>query len=920
MDPFLTPTQLKKLRVVDLKEKLAALGYPLNGLKADLIKRLSDYYASQQKMEVAKPVVAQESALQPTIPPNEMIDASNKQTGQDTVNSAQLNRVKEVEQNYEAHHEISHQEEGSEPSFASMEMTDDNKQTEQDANNPEENDGIIEDTETYGNPSEITLLEKEPVSPSMEMIDTSAKITEQKSSNFEELNREKEDEKAYETTQPISQEEKETVPALPISSTEVIGKSTNQTEMSTLDSEEIDRAGESEQTFKTLHSISNHEKETAPSPPIPSVETMDVSSKQLEQNSSNSEEKSGINEGEQSCGTPQEISDLENLLTEALQAKQSQNEVDVVDVVDPSKMQKEAPEISKAETKNVTSSNQINGSAQQKKNLSRNEKKRLRKKKKKIEKQKSHPNEVKKATNELDDDDNLDIEYIEDEVPKDPIYYQYIKVFEKFKTSGSEDLIYPKNDNEIVDRAKQMLERKKPVELELKEDHEKNDGEPKLSKRKLKQLTRMTVADLKQKVSHPELVEMHDVTARDPILLLHLKSTRNSVPVPRHWCYKRKYLQGKRGFDKPAFKLPDFIRKTGIMEIRQALQEKEDAKSLKARQREKIRPKLGKIDIDYQKLHDAFFKWQTKPKMTIHGDIYYEGKEFETRLKEKKPGDLSVELRVALGMPTGPNGHKCPPPWIIAMQRYGPPPSYPNLKIPGLNAKIPDGCSFGYHAGGWGKPPVDEYGRPLYGDVFGLSTAQDNLNKEEEVDKSLWGEIESEEEEEEEDEEEEEEEAENDKFTGETDDSGLVTPSEGSETPSGFASMPNGMETPDIIELRKRKIEAEMESNESATLYTIIPEKTTERVGKEMLASTHIYDVTGSLKKGQGVEVALDPNDLEMPVAGLAAKYEKSLKEQQASIAKEDLSDMVAEHAARQKRKKVQDTSKSNKKYKDFKF
>lgn len=61
-----------------------------------------------------------------------------------------------------------------------------------------------------------------------------------------------------------------------------------------------------------------------------------------------------------------------------------------------------------------------------------------------------------------------------------------------------------------------------------------------------------------------------------------------------------------------------------------------------------------------------------------------------------------------------------PPPWLIAMQRYGPPPSYPRLKIPGLNVPIPDGCSFGYHAGGWGKPPVDETGKPLYGDVFGV--------------------------------------------------------------------------------------------------------------------------------------------------------------------------------------------------------
>ena len=54
------------------------------------------------------------------------------------------------------------------------------------------------------------------------------------------------------------------------------------------------------------------------------------------------------------------------------------------------------------------------------------------------------------------------------------------------------------------------------------------------------------------------------------------------------------------------------------------------------------------------------------------------------------------------------------------MQRYGPPPSYPNLRVPGLNAPLPRGAAYGYHLGGWGKPPVDPYGRPLYGDVFGL--------------------------------------------------------------------------------------------------------------------------------------------------------------------------------------------------------
>jgi splicing factor 3B subunit 2 len=113
-------------------------------------------------------------------------------------------------------------------------------------------------------------------------------------------------------------------------------------------------------------------------------------------------------------------------------------------------------------------------------------------------------------------------------------------------------------------------------------------------------------------------------------------------------------------------------------------------------------------------------------------------------MKDKKPGQLSDDLRTALGRPVGPSAHEIPPPWLIAMQRYGPPPSYPNLKIPGLNAPIPEGCSFGYHAGGWGKPPVDEFGRPLYGDAFGMQEFSGSILPDEEVDHTLWGELESE--------------------------------------------------------------------------------------------------------------------------------------------------------------------------------
>jgi len=34
-----------------------------------------------------------------------------------------------------------------------------------------------------------------------------------------------------------------------------------------------------------------------------------------------------------------------------------------------------------------------------------------------------------------------------------------------------------------------------------------------------------------------------------------------------------------------------------------------------------MQPKMGKIDIDYQVLHEAFFRHQTKPYMTDHGAL-----------------------------------------------------------------------------------------------------------------------------------------------------------------------------------------------------------------------------------------------------------------------------------------------------------
>lgn len=59
----------------------------------------------------------------------------------------------------------------------------------------------------------------------------------------------------------------------------------------------------------------------------------------------------------------------------------------------------------------------------------------------------------------------------------------------------------------------------------------KPEDKSKLSKRKLKKMTRLSVAELKQLVNRPDVVEMHDVTARDPKLLVQLKAHRNTVQV-----------------------------------------------------------------------------------------------------------------------------------------------------------------------------------------------------------------------------------------------------------------------------------------------------------------------------------------------------------------------------------------------------
>jgi splicing factor 3B subunit 2 len=526
--------------------------------------------------------------------------------------------------------------------------------------------------------------------------------------------------------------------------------------------------------------------------------------------------------------------------------------------------------------------------------LTKNQLKKKKKKKAKKERkqQSSNLNEVKEEVKE--EEEKVEIEYVpanplEGLDPNDPTFQEFANIFQKFNTE-EDDL--------------EMLEEEA---AEGQGEGEADEDKEQKSKKQLKKEKRLSIAVLKSLVKRPDLVEAWDVTAADPGILVFLKSYRNAVPVPRHWNQKRRYLQGKRGIEKTPFQLPEFIAATGIAKIR--------AGGSKPTGKEKMNPKLGKLDIDYQVLHDAFFKYQTKPKLTIHGDLYYEGKEFEITLKEKRPGQLSDALKRALGMPEG-----APPPWLINMQRYGPPPAYPNLKIPGLNAPIPEGCRYGYHPGGWGKPPVDEFGRPLYGDVFGTAPPPTPTEISQPIEKSHWGEFMEEEEE--------EVEEEGAPLAGE--EQAEEPPADGLATPSGL-STPSFGQTPETIDLRKGKASKEEADDSGKQLFQVLEQKD-RSVGAAIMGSTHGYVLPTEKREmksksaavnlirsqaGEKLDIALEPDEVEnlesLTSETLQKKYDNEMSKKM-NVPREDVSDIMEEHAQKEQKKRKKDQKDSSRK------
>ncbi|GFW02632.1 uncharacterized protein TNCV_2456461 [Trichonephila clavipes] len=186
------------------------------------------------------------------------------------------------------------------------------------------------------------------------------------------------------------------------------------------------------------------------------------------------------------------------------------------------------------------------------------------------------------------------------------------------KEEISVDVIKAKDDLNPVILSKERID--------FDED-EIEEETPKLPERKLKKLSRMTVAKLQQTVD--------------------LKASSNMVLIPQHWSLRREYSQDKSGMRKLAWKLTDFIKRDGTVKIRRSSRENRMMRKrvrLKLRKhgniyrdgkvRGETRPldlkivdpawmkkgvvrKLRKSEMEFKK---RCFKRRAKPKVTIRGD------------------------------------------------------------------------------------------------------------------------------------------------------------------------------------------------------------------------------------------------------------------------------------------------------------
>jgi splicing factor 3B subunit 2 len=262
------------------------------------------------------------------------------------------------------------------------------------------------------------------------------------------------------------------------------------------------------------------------------------------------------------------------------------------------------------------------------------------------------------------------------------------------------------------------------------------------------------------------------------------------------------------------------------------------------------------------------------------------------------------------------------PPWLLNMQRFGPPPSYPALRVPGVNAPPPPGASWGFGAGQYGKPPVDDSNKPLFGgDIFGLAQARQNNSHIDTVDRTPWGGLLAQE----------DEDDEGDEDDDDNDEGGSVTESEddgrggGRDSPSGAQTgLPSdigGMDSVNLdFNLRKRRGFETEESSHARQAFRVIEEQSTNVSG--FMGSDKKYNIHNSQpsipmlgsqdsrkRKVGDVDVSLDLDVLQsqgrVSKDEVAKQYEAQRQDptKQWTVDQEDLSQMIAEESRKRMKK-----------------
>ncbi len=174
----------------------------------------------------------------------------------------------------------------------------------------------------------------------------------------------------------------------------------------------------------------------------------------------------------------------------------------------------------------------------------KNRRKRERKKRQKEEERKwqldKEAEKSKEDKKSADNEDDVEIEYVSEA----PVDIANISQSSNDEASGSlSDALrkfYERSTVQVTDD-----EGNKDDALGDDDFDAEDDEQVIVSKKKQKLENRPTVAELKNRVERADLVEAHDITSADPDFLLFLKAQPGTIPVPRHWGRKRKYLQGK---------------------------------------------------------------------------------------------------------------------------------------------------------------------------------------------------------------------------------------------------------------------------------------------------------------------------------------------------------------------------------------